>query len=93
MKRKVLDDDLLDKIYKKYNIPLPKVYEHVCRTGCMGCPYGSWKHDTEKELLLISDAQFRFVTKYFKESYEVLGINIKKIEEDRDDPNKNDSGR
>lgn len=86
-----LSDELLDKIYEKYNIPLPKVYEHVCRTGCMGCPYGSWKHDTEKELMIINKNQFNFVTKYFKESYEVLGIDIKKIEEDRDDPNKNDS--
>lgn len=40
----------------------------------MGCPYGSYKGETEKELSLINEAQFRFVTKYFKESYEVLGI-------------------
>src|SRR5574344_1267741 len=45
-----LSDELLDKIYKKYDIEIPKVYEKVCRTGCMGCPYGSYKHDTEKEL-------------------------------------------
>jgi len=73
-----LDDDLLDKIYKKYNIEIPKVYEHVCRTGCMGCPYGSYKHDTEKELQLINDNQKKFVCEYFKESYKILGINIDK---------------
>jgi len=49
----------------------------------MGCPYGSYKHDTEKELLLINDKQFEFVCKYFKESYEVLGINVDKIREQR----------
>ena len=78
-----LSDDLLEKIYKKYNIEIPEVYNHVCRTGCMGCPYGSWKHDTEKELMLISDGQFKFVTEYFKESYEVLGIDVEGIRKER----------
>ena len=71
-----LSDELLNKIYKKYNIEIPKVYEKICRTGCMGCPYGSYKHDTEKELALINQNQYKFVTEYFKESYEVLGINL-----------------
>ena len=71
-----LSDELLEKIYKKYNIEIPKVYNHICRTGCMGCPYGSWKHDTEKELQLINDNQKRFVCEYFKESYKVLGIKV-----------------
>ena len=74
-----LSDELLDKIYKKYNIEIPEVYNHICRTGCMGCPYGSYKHDTEKELKLINDNQRKFVCEYFKESYEVLGIDINKI--------------
>lgn len=69
-----LSDELLDKIYQKYNIEIPSVYNHICRTGCMGCPYGSYKHDTEKELALLNENQFKFVCKYFKESYEVLGI-------------------
>lgn len=71
-----LSDELLDKIYARYNIETPKVYEHICRTGCMGCPYGSYKHDTEKELELINNNQKKFVTEYFKESYEVLGIEV-----------------
>lgn len=71
-----LSDELLDKIYKKYDIEIPKVYEHICRTGCMGCPYGSYKHDTEKELKLINKNQLKFVCEYFKESYEVLGIKV-----------------
>lgn len=69
-----LSDELLDKIYEHYNIEIPKVYDYVCRTGCMGCPYGSYKHDTEKELALLNDKQRKFVTEYFKESYAVLGI-------------------
>ena len=74
-----LSDELLDKIYKKYNIELPQVYNHICRTGCMGCPYGTYKGDTEKELLLINDNQFNFVCEYFKESYKVLDIDIENI--------------
>lgn len=69
-----LSDELLDKIYKKYNIEIPKVYNHICRTGCMGCPYGSYKHDTEKELELINENQKIFVKELFKESYEILGV-------------------
>ena len=71
-----LSDELLEKIIKKYDIEVPKVYEHIERTGCMGCPYGSYKHDTEKELELINDNQKKFVCEYFKESYEVLGIKV-----------------
>ena len=71
-----LSDELLDKIYEKYNIEIPEVYTHICRTGCMGCPYGSYKHDTEKELAIINDNQRRFVTNYFKESYDVLNIKV-----------------
>lgn len=73
-----LSDELLDKIYKKYNIEIPKVYEHIQRTGCMGCPYGHYKGDTEKELKLLNERQYKFVVEYFKESYEVLGIDTSK---------------
>ena len=73
-----LSDELLEKIYIKFNIEIPKVYQFITRTGCMGCPYGSYKGKTEKELSLINEAQFRFVTKYFKESYEVLGIDTRR---------------
>ena len=76
-----LSDELLDKIYKEYNIEIPEVYNHICRTGCMGCPYGSYKHDTEKELALINDNQLNFVCNYFKESYKVLGIDPQKCRE------------
>lgn len=69
-----LSDEMLNSIYKKYNIEIPEIYNYIERTGCMGCPYGSYKHDTEKELKLINDNQKRFVCEYFKESYNVLGI-------------------
>ena len=69
-----LSDELMKDIYKKYNIEIPSVYQHIERTGCMGCPYGSHYGDTEKELALLNDNQRKFVMEYFKESYEVLGI-------------------
>ena len=69
-----MTDDIENEIYKRYNIEIPKVYQYVTRTGCMGCPYGSYSHDTEKELSLIGDSQRKFVCEYFKESYEVLGV-------------------
>lgn len=71
-----LTEELEEEIYKEFSIEIPKVYEHIKRTGCMGCPYGSWKHDTEKELALLSDTQRKFVCDYFKESYGVLGIEV-----------------
>lgn len=72
-----LDDELLDKIYKKYNIEIPKIYDYVSQTGCAGCPYGSWKGKTKIELDLLPDKRREFVVKYFKESYDVLGIDYK----------------
>lgn len=63
-------------LIKKYNIEVPNVYKYINRTGCMGCPYG--KKNTELELSLINENQRKFVCKYFKESYEVLGINTEK---------------
>ena len=72
---------------KKYNIEVPQIYEYVTRTGCAGCPYGSWKHDTEKELRLVTKNQRKFLGEYFKESYRILGIDIRKIKEDCGDFN------
>lgn len=55
-----LPKELEEQIYKKYNIDIPEIYEYVDRTGCMGCPYGSYKGKTQKELLLVSPAQYKF---------------------------------
>lgn len=80
-----LTDELENKIYKKYNIEIPKVYNHVRRTGCMGCPYSKKNinnlDNIYKELSVLTDNQRQFVCDYFKESYEVLGVNTKKYNE------------
>ena len=72
-----LSDELLENIYKKYRIEIPEIYNYIDRTGCMGCPYGSYKGYTKKELDLLNERQREFVIKLFKESYDVLGINYK----------------
>ena len=69
-----LTDELEDKIYKKYNIEIPQIYEHISRTGCIGCPYGSYKKETEKELSVINNSRKKIICNLFKESYEILGI-------------------
>lgn len=73
-----LSNELLEKIIKKYNIEVPEVYNHISRTGCMGCPYGSFKHRTEKELGLLNKNQYNYVCNLFKESYDVLGVKYTK---------------
>lgn len=69
-----LTDEMENQIYEEFCIEIPKIYNQVERTGCMACPYGSRSHDTEKELALLDEKQHNFVCSYFKESYEVLGI-------------------
>lgn len=69
-----LTEELENKIYEKFKIEVPEIYKYIERTGCMGCPYGSYKGDTEKELQLLEKSQREFVEEYFKESYRVLGI-------------------
>lgn len=76
-----LTDELSNAIHKQYNIEIPKIYDHVNQTGCMGCPYGSWKGNTQVELELVTDNQYKFLWQYHKETYEVLGI--KKIRRTR----------
>ena len=70
-----------DAIYKKYNIPIPKVYDYLTRTGCMGCPYSKKNvnnvENIEKELSLLNKAQHDFVCNYFNESYKVLNVKMK----------------
>ena len=71
-----LTDDILEGIISKYNIEVPEIYNHIKRTGCEGCPYGSYYHETEKELKLMTPAKKKFVYELFKESYEILGIEV-----------------
>lgn len=76
-----LKDEVLEKIIEKYKIEVPEVYKYIKRTGCMGCPYGSYKGDTTKELNLLKDKQREYIINYFKESYDVLGIDTNKQEQ------------
>lgn len=70
-------DDLIDAIYKAYDIDIPKCYNYVTRTGCAGCPYG---RNCEKELALLPDLQRKAAVKYFCESYDVKGIDYQNIQ-------------
>lgn len=77
-----LSDEMEDEIYKRYNIEIPKVYEYVQRTGCMGCPYSKKNvnntENIESELSMLTDSQRKFVCKYFRESYDLLGVDTNK---------------
>lgn len=70
-------DDLMDLIYDVYKIEVPKCYNYLKRSGCAGCPYG---RNVETELSLIPEAQRYHAIKFFKESYDVLGVNYKEIQ-------------
>lgn len=70
-------DDLMDLIYEVYEIEIPKCYNYLTRTGCGGCPYG---RNTEIELGLMPDGQRKQAIKFFKESYDVLGVNYEDIQ-------------
>ena len=79
-----LEESLLNEIYEVFHIEIPDVYKYTDRTGCMGCPYGSWKGETQRELSLLSPNQRKFVIKLFKESYDVLKIDYKEFENESD---------
>lgn len=70
-------DELVDLIYEVYQIPIPKCYYYLERTGCAGCPYG---RNTETELSLIPEVQRKHTIEFFKESYDVLGVNYREVQ-------------
>lgn len=70
-------DELMDGLYKEYNIEIPKCYTYLSRTGCGGCPYG---RNTETELAMLPRLQRIQTIKFFKESYDVLGIDYNNIQ-------------
>ena len=70
-------DKLVDLIYEVYKIEIPKCYDYLTRTGCAGCPYG---RNTENELGLVPDGQRKHIIDFFKDSYDVLGINYTDIQ-------------
>ena len=69
-----LSDSLMREIYEEFEIETPQIYNHIERTGCMGCPYGIYKKSTQKELKLMTPAQRRFAWKLFEESYKIRGL-------------------
>ena len=70
-------DDLIDLIYDIYDIEIPECYQYIGRTGCAGCPYG---RNTELELSLLPDNQRKHTVNFFKESYDVLGVDYTNIQ-------------
>lgn len=72
-----LTEDLRDEIEKEFDIPVPKVYDHVKQTGCAGCPYGQHGknkfENTSLALSLCSEGHRKFILDYFRESYEFKG--------------------
>ena len=62
---------LMDDIYEAYGIEIPECYKYLTRTGCAGCPYGK---NVNTELSLLPRLQRMNAVKYFKESYDVKGI-------------------
>lgn len=70
-------DELIDGIYSEYGIEIPNCYNYLSRTGCGGCPYG---RNTETELALLPRLQRLNTVKYFRESYDVLGVDYNNIQ-------------
>lgn len=70
-----LTDALLDGIYEKYNIETPDIYKYISRTGCMGCPYGRYSGNLQKELNILKGNRKKYVVDLFKESYHALEVN------------------
>ena len=72
-------DELMDGLYREYNIEIPKCYTYLSRTGCGGCPYGR-NTGIETELAMLPRLQRAQTIKFFKESYDVLGIDYNNIQ-------------
>ena len=70
-------DDLVDLVYRVYKIPIPECYQYLERTGCAGCPYG--RH-IETELSLLPELQRKASIDFFRESYDVLGVEYNNIQ-------------
>lgn len=70
-------DELMDIMYRVYEIEIPSCYQYLTRTGCGGCPYG---RNTETELSILPRLQRMNAIKYFKESYDVKGVNYDNLQ-------------
>lgn len=71
-------DDMVDLVYRVYKIPIPECYQYLERTGCAGCPYG--RH-VELELSLLPELQRKASIDFFRESYDVLGVDYNNIQQ------------
>ena len=67
-----------ETIYKEFAIDTPNIYTYLNRTGCAGCPYG---RNCEKELALIPDNQRKATIDFFRESYDVKGIEHQELQQ------------
>ena len=74
-----MTEDLMNEIYKQYNIELPQIYQYINQTGCAGCPYGIGLHHTEIELQLMTPAKRKYVISLFKEAYKIRELNYNQI--------------
>ena len=70
-------DAMMELCYKVYDIETPPCYQYLSRTGCAGCPYG---RNTEMELAMLPRVQQKSVINYFRESYDVLGVEHRVIQ-------------
>lgn len=77
-----LSDELLNKIYEKYNIEIPNVYESISRTGCFTpdveiCTNTGFKRldclKGDEHILTISDDGNKEFRKYKKVEYDFNG--------------------
>lgn len=67
-------EEIINATYERYNIELPWIYNFVNQTGCVGCPYGIYKGNVQKELSLVSQPRRDYIMKLFGESYRIRGI-------------------
>ena len=70
-------NEMIELVYRVYNIPIPECYQYLERTGCAGCPYG--RH-IETELSLLPELQRKAAISFFKESYYVRGVDYDNIQ-------------
>lgn len=70
-------DEMMELCYKVYDIETPRCYQYLTRTGCAGCPYG---RNTETELAMLPRLQQKSAIGYFRDTYDVLGIEYRAIQ-------------
>jgi 3'-phosphoadenosine 5'-phosphosulfate sulfotransferase (PAPS reductase)/FAD synthetase len=72
--------EMMDKIYHYYQIPLPQIYNYVSQTGCAGCPYGIGLGETEIELQLMTPQKRQYVERLFGPVYKIRQLNFNQID-------------